>query len=166
MPLPRFMDVERFVKGLDELADKAEKSRFKKLYLYKAYRLMGKCIHEDRMPEGLTKRKFLKVMGDIMGSKSKKTLAAFSWKMMFIGGMHFQDSYNYDIERVERCAIHYVTPDLRVIPFCAFNSGPEYRKEVEAKFSMPLAEWKEKNKAEAKALEAAMIVPDEQKPDV
>lgn len=165
-PLPRFIDVEKFVMGLDDLADKAERSIFKKLYLLKAYRLMGRCIHEDRMPEGLTKKKFLKVMGNVMGSKSKKNLAAFSWKMMFIGGMHFQDSYNYDIQRVERCAIHYVTPDLRVIPFCAFNSGPEFRKEVEAKFSIPLAEWKAKNKAEAKALEDAMIVPDDQKPDV
>ncbi|NLN72298.1 MAG: radical SAM protein [Thermoplasmatales archaeon] len=166
IPLPRFIDVEKFVLGLDKLANKADKSRFKKYYIFKAYRLMNKCIYDDKVPEGLSKKTFLKVMGNIMSKKSKKTLAVFSWKMMFIGGMHFQDSYNYDIERVERCAIHYVTPDLRVIPFCAFNSGPEYRKEVEAKFSVPLAEWKEKNKAEAKALEEAMIVPDDQKPDV
>ena len=158
--------MEKFVLGLDKLANKADKSRFKKYYIFKAYRLMNKCIYDDKVPEGLSKKTFLKVMGNIMSKKSKKTLAVFSWKMMFIGGMHFQDSYNYDIERVERCAIHYVTPDLRVIPFCAFNSGPEYRKEVEAKFSVPLAEWKEKNKAEAKALEEAMIVPDDQKPDV
>jgi len=87
-------------------------------------------------------------MSNIMSDKSKETLADFSWKMMMISGMHFQDSYNYDVERVRRCAVHYATPDMRVIPFCAFNGGPEYRAEVEKKFSVPLAEWKAKNKEE------------------
>ena len=67
---------------------------------------------------------------------------------------------------MERCAIHYATPDLRVIPFCAYNSGPEYRREIEAKYSVPLAEWKEKHKSEAKALEDALIVPEDQRPDL
>ncbi len=101
-----------------------------------------------------------------MSDKSKKTLSAFSWKMMYVGGMHFQDPYNYDITRVERCAIHYATPDLRVIPFCAYNGGPEYRKEIEKKFSMPIAEWKEKHKDEAKLLEQALIVPENEMPSL
>jgi hypothetical protein len=79
--------------------------------------------------------------------------------------MHFQDSYNYDIERVRRCGVHYVTPDLRIIPFCAYNSGPEYRKEVEAKFSIPLAEWKERNKELAHEVEAALVIPTDQMPE-
>ena len=79
--------------------------------------------------------------------------------------MHFQDSYNYDIERVQRCAIHYATPDLKVIPFCAYNSGPEYRADVERRYSVPIDEWKKKHVEEAKALEQALIVPDDQKPD-
>ena len=33
------------------------------------------------------------------------------------------------------------------------------RVETEKKFSVPLAEWKEKHKEEAKQLEAALIVP-------
>jgi uncharacterized radical SAM superfamily Fe-S cluster-containing enzyme len=62
-----------------------------------------------------------------------------------IGGMHFQDLYNYDISRVMRCVIHYVTPDLRIIPFCAYNSGPCYREEVESTCSISAKEWKAQN---------------------
>lgn len=163
VPMPRYLDVKRFTQGISELADKAEKSSFKRYYAFKAGVLMYKCVYGDRLPNGLTKMKLVRVLRDVMSDKSKKTLADFSWKMMYIGGMHFQDSYNYDVSRVERCAIHYATPDLCVIPFCAYNGGPEYRVEIEKKFSVPLAEWKEKNKEEAKKLEEALIVPEDQK---
>ena len=164
-PIPRFVDVKKFMKGMNELADKAAKAKFKKLILLKAVRLMSSCIDESKMPEGMTKKTLVNVLRNVMSDKSKKTLATFSWKMMFVGGMHFQDAYNYDLSRVERCAIHYATPDLRVIPFCAYNGGPEYRNEIEKKFSVPLAEWKEKHKEEAKLLEQALIVPEDQRPD-
>ncbi|MCL2318196.1 MAG: radical SAM protein, partial [Methanomassiliicoccaceae archaeon] len=89
--------------------------------------------------------------------------ADFSWKVMFFGGMHFQDMHNYDVERVRRCGVHYVTPDCQIIPFCAYNGGPEYRKMVEKEFSIPLAEWKERNKKGAQELDEALIVPEDQK---
>lgn len=164
VPFPKFIKVEEFSSGLTAICDKANKSAFKKLYALKLLKLLNNCVIEKELPGGMKKRQFISMIKGIMSSDSKKTLAAFSWKMMFFGGMHFQDSYNYDVERVRRCAIHYVTPDCQVIPFCAYNGGPEYRAAIEKKFSVPLAEWKAKNKEEAKALEAAMIVPDDQKP--
>jgi len=145
VPIPRFVDVERFSKGLWTLSEKARKSRFKKWYAVKAAMLMSKCVREEELPAGMTKKSLSKLIRNVMSDKSKATLADFSWSMMMIGGMHFQDSYNYDVERVRRCAVHYATPDLRVIPFCAFNGGPEYRAEVEKKFSVPLEEWKAKH---------------------
>ena len=51
--------------------------------------------------------------------------------------MHFQDAYNYDIERVKRCVIHYATPDGKLYPFCTYNSGPCYREKIERQFSIP-----------------------------
>ncbi len=163
VPFPRFVDVGRFSIGLNEMANKAEKSKFKKLYVAKLVKLLNDCVDESKMPEGLSKKTFVDLIKDVMSDKSKETLAQFSWKMMLIAGMHFQDSYNYDIERVKRCGVHYVTPDLEVIPFCAYNSGPEFRKGVEEKFSVPLAEWRETHKKEAQELAEALIVPkDEQ----
>ena len=41
-----------------------------------------------------------------------------------VAGMHFMDSYNYDVERVKRCVIHYAAPNGLLYPFCSYNSGP------------------------------------------
>ena len=38
-----------------------------------------------------------------------------------ISGMAFQDAWNLDLERLRECFIHVVSPDRRVIPFCAYN---------------------------------------------
>ncbi len=38
-----------------------------------------------------------------------------------ISGMAFQDVWNLDLERLRDCCIHTVSPDGRVIPFCAYN---------------------------------------------
>jgi uncharacterized radical SAM superfamily Fe-S cluster-containing enzyme len=141
-PMTRFIDAEKLSKGFYAVAEAAERSRFKKLLIYRLLKMVRGCISEDKMPEGMTMKKFMKFMRLIMSDKSKETLAGFSWGMMMVGGMHFQDSYNYDVERVRRCGVHYATPDLRVIPFCAYNCGPEYRAEIEKKFSVPLSEWK------------------------
>jgi uncharacterized radical SAM superfamily Fe-S cluster-containing enzyme len=74
------------------------------------------------------------------GEKTYRTLLA--------AGMHFQDRYNYDVERVKRCVIHYSTPE-GMIPFCAYNSGPVHRERVERKHSVPLAAWKARQRAGA-----------------
>ena len=164
-PITRFVDVNKFINGLNEISEKLDKARFKKLYLVKVVKLMSSCIIDEELPEGLTRKDLAGLIKAVFSDKSKETLAKFSWKMMFVGGMHFQDAYNYDIQRVQRCAIHYATPDMKVIPFCAYNSGPEYRVNVEKKYSVPLDEWKAKHKEEAKALEQALIVPEDQRPD-
>ena len=54
-----------------------------------------------------------------------------------LAGMHFMDSYNYDVERVKRCVIHYAAPNGKIYPFCAYNSGPVYRERIEREFSIP-----------------------------
>jgi 7,8-dihydro-6-hydroxymethylpterin dimethyltransferase len=62
-----------------------------------------------------------------------------------VGMMHFMDLYNYDIERVKKCCIHYAQPDGRIVPFCAFNVIPQwYRDGIQEKFSLPIAEWEKK----------------------
>lgn len=144
IPLPRFIDVEKLFRGLYEISEKAVGARIKFPSKVKAVNLVKKCLIDEEIPEGLSLVKFVKMMETVFSDETKEGLSDFSWKMMFVGGMHFQDSYNYDIERVKRCAIHYVTPDEDIIPFCAYNAGPLYREEVEKKFSVPLEEWRKK----------------------
>jgi len=38
-----------------------------------------------------------------------------------ISGMPFQDVWNIDTARLRKCCVHIVTPDNRLIPFCAYN---------------------------------------------
>jgi len=38
-----------------------------------------------------------------------------------VSGMVFQDAWNLDLDRLRQCYIHIVSPDRRVIPFCAYN---------------------------------------------
>ncbi|HWR39505.1 MAG TPA: NTP transferase domain-containing protein [Patescibacteria group bacterium] len=38
-----------------------------------------------------------------------------------VSGMAFQDADNLDLERLQECFIHVVSPDGRLIPFCAYN---------------------------------------------
>ena len=145
IPVTRFVDVENLFTEVYELAKKTEGKKVKLLSKVKAYNLLKKYVKEDELPEGMSKLDFLRSLKGIISEETKSELARFSWRMMYVGAMHFMDAYNYDVERVKRCMIHYTTPDGRIIPFCAYNSGPVYRTEVEKKFSVPLAEWRKKH---------------------
>jgi hypothetical protein len=38
-----------------------------------------------------------------------------------ISGMAFQDAWTLDLERLKDCCIHVVSPDSKLVPFCAYN---------------------------------------------
>ncbi|MCD6084440.1 MAG: hypothetical protein J7J20_02730, partial [Desulfurococcales archaeon] len=76
------------------------------------------------------------------------------YRFLFLGMMHFMDLYNYDVQRVMRCNIHYLMPDGRIIPFCTFNVLNEvYRDYVQKKYMFTLDEWR-KMKGEGSVGEA------------
>jgi len=79
---------------------------------------------------------------DIVTKGSMEALAALMHRVVMIGIMHFQDVWNMDLDRVQRCAIHYATPDGKVRSFCTYNSL--YRSDVEKKFAIPIRDWMEK----------------------
>ena len=54
-----------------------------------------------------------------------------TYKTLLCAGMHFQDRYNYDVQRAKRCVILYSTP-AGIFPFCTYNCGPAYRPVVES----------------------------------
>jgi uncharacterized radical SAM superfamily Fe-S cluster-containing enzyme len=73
-----------------------------------------------------------------------KGTGEFMRKVLMIGDMHFMDAYNFDFQRVHKCAIHYLVPDekfgARVIPFCTMNNF--HRPHVERLLSVPLASYR------------------------
>jgi uncharacterized radical SAM superfamily Fe-S cluster-containing enzyme len=60
------------------------------------------------------------------------------------------DPYNFDKDRVQRCVIHYATPDGRIIPFCTMNNI--HRMKIEKKFAIPLDPVKTTQVCDVKAL--------------
>jgi uncharacterized radical SAM superfamily Fe-S cluster-containing enzyme len=79
---------------------------------------------------------------DVVSKGSYEALGDFMRRIVMSGIMHFQDVWNVDLERVQRCAIHYVTPDMKIRSFCTYNSI--HRPNVEKQFAMPIDEWTKK----------------------
>jgi uncharacterized radical SAM superfamily Fe-S cluster-containing enzyme len=38
-----------------------------------------------------------------------------------VSGMAFQDAWNLDLERLRDCFLHVLSPDLKLVPLCAYN---------------------------------------------
>ncbi len=144
-PLPRFMDVDGFFKNVQTLIEEYRDARFGRVRLALA---SAKLMHEvakyfdfAKAPEGVNEKNVVRVIAGIFSEGNKEALAKFTWRTLYLGNMHFQDAYDYDIQRLMRCDIHYTAPDGRIIPFCSYNSGPIYRTEVEKKFSVAIPDW-------------------------
>jgi len=77
----------------------------------------------------------------VVTSGSYDELGKLMRRVVMVGAMHFMDVYNFDLYRVERCVIHYATPDPEhpVVPFCSMNSY--WRPIIEKKYKIPHEEW-------------------------
>ena len=82
------------------------------------------------------------LIGDVVRKGSYEALGDFMRRIVMIGIMHFQDVWNMDLDRVQKCAIHYATPDGKVRCFCTYNSL--HRPNVEKQFAVPVSEWTKK----------------------
>lgn len=73
-------------------------------------------------PQGQGKKVGADPIGDGMNIDSLDAFLDRVEKYSFcISGMAFQDVWNLDLERLRECFIHVVSPDSRIIPFCAYN---------------------------------------------
>jgi hypothetical protein len=50
---------------------------------------------------------------------------------IFVAGMHFMDAHSYNLRRLRRCIIQYVTTDGQLVPFCSYNAGARLRDSEE-----------------------------------
>jgi tetraether lipid synthase len=67
------------------------------------------------------------------------------WNFLFVAGMWFQDLFNYDFRRTERCIIPYATQEGE-ISFCAYNTGIGWRNIIEKMhMSATLTKWYEEH---------------------
>lgn len=135
-PAPRFLDLFNLLHEIDRLSKTIKKRKFKIFSEIKMLKIMRKYFDEKKAPQGLTFTKFLMTLDGYSGKKYtwSDQFKGHTFKTFFIIGMHFMDNYNYNLERIRRCAVHYSAPNGMLYPFCAYNAGPTHRNKVERAF--------------------------------
>ena len=137
-PITHYGNVDKFIKTMEKVYEEAQKGHVTRAKI----RLLGAIRH---VKFGLLRKYLL----PILKTGSYEALGDLQRKTLLLSSMHFMDPYNFDLERVQSCCIHYAVPDGRIIPFCTMNSI--HRPEVE-KLGVPLSEWKKKHRQKIMAV--------------
>ena len=142
VPITRFVDATGMLEHLQNAINEMEgKSRLqRRIIALRAVAGIKRYIDSDKQPKSVN---FTNLLMSVVFKHDFATMGKFQLKSLFLGMMHFQDEYTYDIKRVEKCDIHYAMPDGRVLPFCTFNVFPEvYRDKIQRQYAIPSKEWK------------------------
>jgi uncharacterized radical SAM superfamily Fe-S cluster-containing enzyme len=140
--ITKFVDIQGLLEFLEEKAEEIYSGTNKYIVAAKILSKISSFVDKSKQPKGLS---FAKLLTDALVKHDYSSIGQFHLKSLFLGMMHFQDKYNQDEERLQRCDIHYLTPDLRIIPFCSFNVIPEwYRDRIQQKYGIPVEEWEKK----------------------
>jgi len=139
IPITEFFDVDGFIEWMDEKRVDLLSGASKKLTALKSLIDLRRFVDTKKMPKELN---ITKLLWKIFVKRNYDALGELHYHMMFIGMMHFMDLYNYDVTRVRRCNIHYLLPDGRIVPFCAYNVLEDlYRDYVQAKYQIPIEDY-------------------------
>ncbi len=143
VPITSFVDIRGLLEYLDEKADEISSGANRYMTAGKVVTRIGSFIDSKKQPKGLN---MSKLFVNALIRHDYSSIGEFHMRSMFIGMMHFQDKYNQDEERLQRCDIHYLSPDLRIIPFCSFNVLPEwYRDRIQKKYGISVEEWEKQH---------------------
>jgi uncharacterized radical SAM superfamily Fe-S cluster-containing enzyme len=137
--VPSILDVDRLLTDIRAVTDSARRKVWTALQVGLS---LLRNLRPEGIPAGLTPWKLARIMDGHTGGRlgfSRKS--RHSWRVFFVGGMWFQDLFNYDFRRTEMCIIPYAT-QMGEISFCAYNTGVGWRKIIEEMFqTASLADW-------------------------
>ncbi|MHA1730443.1 MAG: tetraether lipid synthase Tes [Promethearchaeota archaeon] len=70
--------------------------------------------------------KLMQVFSKVLMNGSWDSISSFSYGSLLLSSMHFQDAYNFDVERAKRCIVHFGVPmpdgSVKEAPFCVMNN--------------------------------------------
>jgi len=124
-PITHYIEINQFIESLENGNRMIENGKKTKAKIETAAKAL------QNIDLGLFRKHVLPVLRD----GDYESLSDLHHKMIMVGAMHFMDPYNFDLERVSRCVIHYAVPDGRIIPFCTMNAI--HRREIELQFAKP-----------------------------
>jgi uncharacterized radical SAM superfamily Fe-S cluster-containing enzyme len=120
IPITRFLDVESMMDKIQEYIRDFDGSSLARLKIKgMILRDIPNLVDKKQAPPDL---KVLKLLLRVFTNGTNEALTEFHNQTLFLGAMHFQDAYNIDLERIQRCGVHYATPDGKIIPFCSYNT--------------------------------------------
>ncbi len=136
-PITEVINVDKFLVLLEEIAN-----------LYADQKSAAGARAKAKLAAGARHIKKKGILKDLLSAFLNRgdydSLAQFMRRIIMLGMMHFQDPYNFDLERVQHCDVNYAVPDGRIIPFCTMNTI--HRSRIEEKFSKPIDEWRKGHK--------------------
>jgi len=137
--VPSLLNIDRMLEDVKSITDSARKKAWTALQM--ALSIM-RNLRPGGIPKSLSPWKVVQIMDGHTGGKlGFSREKRYEWRVFFIGGMWFQDLFNYDFRRTEMCIIPYAT-QMGEISFCAYNTGVGWRKIIEEMFqTASLAEW-------------------------
>jgi 7,8-dihydro-6-hydroxymethylpterin dimethyltransferase len=160
VPVTAFLNADQLAKDLRRVNDAARGRRLSvvgmALSLARNYDPFKAPTHfklTDLMKKfdktfGATKKAHEGAYGRVGGDRTaddQQKRRADRWNFLFIAGMWFQDLFNYDFRRTERCIIPYATQEGE-ISFCAYNTGIGWRNIIEKMhMTATLTKWYEEH---------------------
>jgi len=129
-PITRHLKVDSVLETLDEVNNKLAEGKM----------LRAKLKVVSGVVKNLEFKPLIKYLKDVILYNDYDGVNRIYHQRIFIGAMHFMDPYNFDLDRLQHCVIHYAVPDGRIIPFCSMNTL--HRSIIEKKYSQPLDERK------------------------
>ncbi len=143
-PLTKFFNLENFIKDVIIITDTA---RGKKTTLLQLAMAVAKSFDETKAPEGFTLSELTRLIQHQFGGtlNEGERPPQLDWTLLWIGGMWFQDLWNYDFRRTEMCNVPYGTQEGE-ISFCAYNTGIGWRQIIESTHkNASTPDWFKKN---------------------
>ncbi len=139
IPINEFVDIDGLLEYLNEKWMDLFSGSTRLITGLKILYSIKKFFYEDKMPPGVN---LYRILFNIIIKRNYDALGELHYKMLFLGAMHFMDLYNYDIQRAQRCNIHYLAPDGRLIPFCTYNIFEDiYRDKLLKENSISIREY-------------------------
>jgi hypothetical protein len=140
LTVPSILNVDQLLDDVKAITDSARRKTWTAVQTALA---ILRNLRPAGIPASLSAWKVIRIMdghtGGKLGFSPNKT--RFDWRVFFVGGMWFQDLFNYDFRRTEMCIIPYAT-QMGEISFCAYNTGVGWRKIIEEMFqTATVAEW-------------------------
>ncbi len=130
LPIPRLLEVEDYLDYVTNRVIPDLRIREALEKLWSASATMG----SDTVGDRLARIAQALDCADSCGIDLPQALATLTDSAFAVVIQDFQDPYTLNVKQLMKCCVEQITPDGRLIPFCAYNSVG-YREQVRAEMT-------------------------------